>query len=164
MPTPIRQPSRRPRLQRRINYTIKTAGTRPRIVGKTHHPDLVDPDSDTVTYATAEIVRGTETGIASTLLKEADDDKAALLSKFATRAVIDEDEKMAERNKEKEKEVPVTRKEKTTKYGSETKSADVEHIPDGNKSSPHPIVDGRTDPRESAKDSVVAPCMRTESC
>lgn len=112
---------------------------------------------------TAEIVCGAERGEAITGNLAADDSETAKLSKLATRVVIKVDSERARENVEKEKKVPLAREEKTSKYKSDTKSANAEHIPDGGKTSPHPIVDGRADPRESAKDSVLAPRMRTES-
>ena len=84
--------------------------------------------------------------------KEVDDDKVVQPLKPVIRIATDDDEKVIEKNKEKEAEAYVICKEKIAKHGLDMKLVAAEYTFDNNKLLFYFTADGRIDFRELVKD------------
>ena len=131
---------------------IKVVGIRFQKAGKIYYFDPCDFDLETGMHAIVETARGIEMGTVLIPPKEVEDEKVIQPLKPVIRIATDEDEKIVERNKEKEKEAFVICKEKILKHELEMKLVNVEYTFDNNKLLFYFTADGRIDFRELVKD------------
>ena len=131
---------------------IKVVGIRFQRAGKIYYFDPLDYDLETAMHVIVETARGVEMGTVLIPPKEVEDDKVIQPLKPVIRVATDEDEKVMERNKEKEAEAYVICKEKIAKHGVEMKLVAAEYTFDNNKLLFYFTADGRIDFRELVKD------------
>lgn len=131
---------------------IKVVGIRFQRAGKIYYFDPLDYDLETAMHVIVETARGVEMGTVLIPPKEVEDDKVIQPLKLVIRVATDEDEKVMERNKEKEAEAYVICKEKIAKHGLEMKLVAAEYTFDNNKLLFYFTADGRIDFRELVKD------------
>ena len=131
---------------------IKVVGIRFQRAGKIYYFDPLDYDLETAMHVIVETARGVEMGTVLMPPKEVEDDKVIQPLKPVIRVATDEDEKVMERNKEKEAEAYVICKEKIAKHGLEMKLVAAEYTFDNNKLLFYFTADGRIDFRELVKD------------
>ena len=131
---------------------IKVVGIRFQRAGKMYYFDPLDYDLETAMHVIVETARGVEMGTVLIPPKEVEDDKVIQPLKPVIRVATDEDEKVMERNKEKEAEAYVICKEKIAKHGLEMKLVAAEYTFDNNKLLFYFTADGRIDFRELVKD------------
>ena len=131
---------------------IKVVGIRFQRAGKIYYFDPLDYDLETAMHVIVETARGGEMGTVLIPPKEVEDDKVIQPLKPVIRVATDEDEKVMERNKEKEAEAYVICKEKIAKHGLEMKLVAAEYTFDNNKLLFYFTADGRIDFRELVKD------------
>ena len=131
---------------------IKVVGIRFQRAGKIYYFDPLDYDLETAMHVIVETARGIEMGTVLIPPKEVDDDKVVQPLKPVIRIATDDDEKVIEKNKEKEAEAYVICKEKIAKHGLEMKLIDSEYTFDNNKVLFYFTADGRIDFRELVKD------------
>ncbi len=131
---------------------IKVVGIRFQRAGKIYYFDPLDYDLETAMHVIVETARGVEMGTVLIPPKEVEDDKVIQPLKPVIRVATDEDEKVMERNKEKEAEAYVICKEKIEKHGLEMKLVAAEYTFDNNKLLFYFTADGRIDFRELVKD------------
>ena len=103
-------------------------------------------------HVIVETARGIEMGTVLIPPKEVDDDKVVQPLKPVIRIATDDDEKVIEKNKEKEAEAYVICKEKIAKHGLDMKLVAAEYTFDNNKVLFYFTADGRIDFRELVKD------------
>ena len=103
-------------------------------------------------HVIVETARGVEMGTVLIPPKEVEDDKVIQPLKPVIRIATEEDEKVIERNREKEKEAFAICKEKIAKHGLEMKLVNAEYTFDNNKLLFYFTADGRIDFRELVKD------------
>ena len=103
-------------------------------------------------HVIVETARGIEMGTVLIPPKEVDDDKVVQPLKPVIRIATDDDEKVIEKNKEKEAEAYVICKEKIAKHGLDMKLVAAEYTFDNNKLLFYFTADGRIDFRELVKD------------
>ena len=130
----------------------KIVGIRFRNVGKIYYFDPLDYDLETAMHVIVETARGVEMGTVLIPPKEVDDDKVVQPLKPVIRIATDDDEKVIEKNKEKEAEAYVICKEKIAKHGLDMKLVAAEYTFDNNKLLFYFTADGRIDFRELVKD------------
>lgn len=131
---------------------IKVVGIRFQRAGKIYYFDPLDYDLETAMHVIVETARGIEMGTVLIPPKEVDDDKVVQLLKPVIRIATDDDEKVIEKNKEKEAEAYVICKEKIAKHGLDMKLVAAEYTFDNNKLLFYFTADGRIDFRELVKD------------
>ena len=131
---------------------VKVVGIRFQRAGKIYYFDPLDYDLETAMHVIVETARGVEMGTVLIPPKEVEDDKVIQPLKPVIRVATDEDEKVMERNKEKEAEAYVICKEKIEKHGLEMKLVAAEYTFDNNKLLFYFTADGRIDFRELVKD------------
>lgn len=131
---------------------IKVVGIRFQRAGKIYYFDPLDYDLETAMHVIVETARGIEMGTVLIPPKEVDDDKVVQPLKPVIRIATDDDEKVIEKNKEKEAEAYVICKEKIAKYGLDMKLVAAEYTFDNNKLLFYFTADGRIDFRELVKD------------
>lgn len=131
---------------------IKVVGIRFQRAGKIYYFDPLDYDLETAMHVIVETARGVEMGTVLIPPKEVEDDKVIQPLKPVISVATDEDEKVMERNKEKEAEAYVICKEKIAKHGLEMKLVAAEYTFDNNKLLFYFTADGRIDFRELVKD------------
>ena len=131
---------------------IKVVGIRFQRAGKIYYFDPLDYDLDTAMHVIVETARGVEMGTVLIPPKEVDDDKVVQPLKPVIRIATDDDEKVIEKNKEKEAEAYVICKEKIAKHGLDMKLVAAEYTFDNNKLLFYFTADGRIDFRELVKD------------
>ena len=131
---------------------IKVVGIRFQRAGKIYYFDPLDYDLETAMHVIVETARGVEMGTVLIPPKEVEDDKVIQPLKPVIRVATDDDEKVMERNKEKEAEAYVICKEKIAKHGLEMKLVAAEYTFDNNKLLFYFTADGRIDFRELVKD------------
>ena len=131
---------------------IKVVGIRVQRAGKIYYFDPLDYELETAMHVIVETARGVEMGTVLIPPKEVEDDKVIQPLKPVIRVATDEDEKVMERNKEKEAEAYVICKEKIAKHGLEMKLVAAEYTFDNNKLLFYFTADGRIDFRELVKD------------
>ena len=83
---------------------VKVVGIRFRNAGKIYYFDPLDYDLDPAMHVIVETARGIEMGTVMIAPKEVEDDKVIQPLKPVIRVATDEDEKVVEKNREKEKE------------------------------------------------------------
>lgn len=131
---------------------IKVVGIRFQRAGKIYYFDPLDYELETAMHVIVETARGVEMGTVLIPPKEIEDDKVVQPLKPVIRVATDEDEKVMERNKEREAEAFVICKEKIAKHGLEMKLVAAEYTFDSNKLLFYFTADGRIDFRELVKD------------
>ena len=131
---------------------IKVVGIRFQRAGKIYYFDPLDYDLETAMHVIVETARGVEMGTVLIPPKEVDDDKVVQPLKPVIRIATDDDEKVIEKNKEKEAEAYVICKEKIAKHGLDMKRVAAEYTFDNNKLLFYFTADGRIDFRELVKD------------
>ena len=131
---------------------IKVVGIRFQRAGKIYYFDPLDYDLETAMHVIVETARGIEMGTVLIPPKEVDDDKVVQPLKPVIRIATDDDEKVIEKNKEKEAEAYVICKEKIAKHGLDMKLVAAEYTFDNNKLLFYFTADGRVDFRELVKD------------
>ena len=131
---------------------IKVVGIRFQRAGKIYYFDPLDYDLETAMHVIVETARGIEMGTVLIPPKEVDDDKVVQPLKPVIRIATDDDEKVIEKNKEKEAEAYVICKEKFAKHGLDMKLVAAEYTFDNNKLLFYFTADGRIDFRELVKD------------
>ena len=131
---------------------IKVVGIRFQRAGKIYYFDPLDYDLETAMHVIVETARGIEVGTVLIPPKEVDDDKVVQPLKPVIRIATDDDEKVIEKNKEKEAEAYVICKEKIAKHGLDMKLVAAEYTFDNNKLLFYFTADGRIDFRELVKD------------
>ena len=127
-------------------------GIRFQRAGKIYYFDPLDYDLETAMHVIVETARGVEMGTVLIPPKEVDDDKVVQPLKPVIRIATDDDEKVIEKNKEKEAEAYVICKEKIAKHGLDMKLVAAEYTFDNNKLLFYFTADGRIDFRELVKD------------
>lgn len=131
---------------------IKVVGIRFQRAGKIYYFDPLDYDLETAMHVIVETARGIEMGTVLIPPKEVDDDKVVQPLKPVIRIATDDDEKVIEKNKEKEAEAYVICKGKIAKHGLDMKLVAAEYTFDNNKLLFYFTADGRIDFRELVKD------------
>ena len=131
---------------------IKVVGIRFQRAGKIYYFDPLDYDLETAMHVIVETARGIEMGTVLIPPKEVDDDKVVQPLKPVIRIATDDDEKVIEKNKEKEAEAYVICKEKIAKHGLDMKLVAAEYTFANNKLLFYFTADGRIDFRELVKD------------
>lgn len=131
---------------------IKVVGIRFQRAGKIYYFDPLDYDLETAMHVIVETARGVEMGTVLIPPKKVDDDKVVQPLKPVIRIATDDDEKVIEKNKEKEAEAYVICKEKIAKHGLDMKLVAAEYTFDNNKLLFYFTADGRIDFRELVKD------------
>ena len=131
---------------------IKVVGIRFQRAGKIYYFDPLVCALETAMHVIVETARGIEMGTVLIPPKEVDDDKVVQPLKPVIRIATDDDEKVIEKNKEKEAEAYVICKEKIAKHGLDMKLVAAEYTFDNNKLLFYFTADGRIDFRELVKD------------
>lgn len=103
-------------------------------------------------HVIVETARGIEYGRVVSGPKEVKDEDVVQPLKSVIRLATDQDRKVVEKNKQKEKDAFKICQEKIRKHGLEMKLVDVEYTFDGNKILFYFTADGRIDFRELVKD------------
>lgn len=130
---------------------IKVIGVRFRRAGKVYYFNPLDMDIKRGDNVIVETARGVEFGNVVVGVNEIDDEKVIQPLKSVIRVATDEDVKIEEQNREKEKEAFGICLEKIKKFGLEMKLIDVEYTFDNNKVLFYFTADGRVDFRELVK-------------
>ena len=130
----------------------RVVGIRFQKAGKIYYFDPCGFDLETGMHAIVETARGVEMGTVLIPPKDVEDEKVIQPLKPVLRIATDEDEKIVEKNKEKEKEAFEICKEKIIKHGLEMKLVNAEYTFDNNKLLFYFTADGRIDFRELVKD------------
>lgn len=131
---------------------IKVVGVRFQRAGKIYYFDPLDYELEVPMHVIVETARGVEMGTVLIPPKEVEDDKVIQPLKPVIRIATDEDEKVIERNREKQKEAFLICKDKIAKHGLEMKLVNAEYTFDNNKLLFYFTADGRIDFRELVKD------------
>ena len=131
---------------------IKVVGIRFQKAGKIYYFDPCEFELETGMHAIVETARGVEMGTVLLPPRMVEDEKVIQPLKPVLRIATDEDEKVIEQNREKEKEAFAICKEKILKHGLEMKLVNAEYTFDNNKLLFYFTADGRIDFRELVKD------------
>ena len=131
---------------------IRIVGVRFQKAGKIYYFDPLDFELETAMHVIVETARGIEMGTVLIPPKDVEDDKVIQPLKPVIRVATDEDERVVEENKEKEKEAFAICKEKILQHGLEMKLVNAEYTFDSNKLLFYFTADGRIDFRELVKD------------
>ena len=131
---------------------IRIVGVRFQKAGKIYYFDPLDFELETAMHVIVETARGIEMGTVLIPPKDVEDDKVIQPLKPVIRVATDEDERVVEENKEKEKEAIAICKEKILQHGLEMKLVNAEYTFDSNKLLFYFTADGRIDFRELVKD------------
>ncbi|MCI6019951.1 MAG: stage 0 sporulation family protein [Clostridiales bacterium] len=127
-------------------------GVRFRRAGKIYYFDPLDYDIEAGQNVIVETARGVEYGHVLIGRREVEDSKVIQPLKPVIRVATPEDDEIAFKNKDKEKEAFKICLEKIAKHGLEMKLIDVEYTFDNNKVLFYFTADGRIDFRELVKD------------
>lgn len=130
----------------------KVVGIRFRNAGKIYYFDPGDFEMEVGSHAIVETARGVEFGTVLIAPREVGDDEVVQPIKPVIRVATEEDQKVVERNKEKEKSAYKICQEKIEKHGLEMKLVQAEYTFDNNKLLFYFTADGRIDFRELVKD------------
>lgn len=131
---------------------IKVVGIRFRNAGKIYYFDPMDFEMEAGSHAIVETARGIEYGTVLIAPREIADDQVVQPLKPVIRVATEEDRRIVERNKEREKSAYKTCLEKIEKHGLEMKLVQAEYTFDSNKLLFYFTADGRIDFRELVKD------------
>ena len=141
---------------------IKVVGVRFRQAGKIYYFDPADFDLEMSMHVIVETARGVELGTVLIPPKEVEDDKVIQPLKPVIRIATEEDDKVYENNREREKEAFAVCKEKILKHNLKMKLVGAEYTFDNNKLLFYFTADGRVDFRDLVKDLVSIFKMRIE--
>ena len=130
----------------------RVVGIRFQKAGKIYYFDPCGFDLETGMHAIVETARGVEMGTVLIPPKDVEDEKVIQPLKPVLRIATDEDEKIIETNREKEKEAFAICKEKILKHELDMKLVNAEYTFDNNKLLFYFTADGRIDFRELVKD------------
>lgn len=130
----------------------KVVGVRFRNAGKVYYFDPAKYEIEAGDHVIVETARGVEMGTVMLAPREVEDDKVVSPLKSVIRIATEEDEKIVEKNREKEKEAFRICLEKIEKHGLEMKLVEAEYTFDNNKLLFYFTADGRIDFRELVKD------------
>ncbi len=130
----------------------KIVGIRFQRAGKIYYFDPADYELEVPMHVIVETARGVEMGTVLIPPKEVEDDSVVQPLKPVIRIATEEDERVVQRNREREKEAFVICKEKIAKHGLEMKLVNAEYTFDNNKLLFYFTADGRIDFRELVKD------------
>lgn len=130
----------------------RVVGIRFQKAGKIYYFDPCGFDLETGMHAIVETARGVEMGTVLIPPRDVEDEKVIQPLKPVLRIATDEDERIVEKNKEKEKEAFEICKEKIQKHGLEMKLVNAEYTFDNNKLLFYFTAEGRIDFRELVKD------------
>lgn len=130
----------------------KVVGVRFRNAGKVYYFDPAKLNIEAGDHVIVETARGVEMGNVILSPREVEDDKVVSPLKAVIRIATEEDEKIVEKNREKEKEAFQICLEKIEKHGLEMKLVEAEYTFDNNKLLFYFTADGRIDFRELVKD------------
>ncbi|OUP49236.1 PSP1 domain-containing protein [Lachnoclostridium sp. An181] len=131
---------------------IKVIGVRFRTAGKIYFFSPGNMDIKPGSQVIVETARGIEFGNVVSGVKEIEDEKITQPLKPVIRIATEEDKRIEERNREKEKEAFQICLDKIRKHGLEMKLIDAEYTFDNNKVLFYFTADGRIDFRELVKD------------
>ena len=131
---------------------ITVVGVRFRQAGKIYYFDPADLDLEMSMHVIVETARGVELGTVLIPPKEVEDDKVIQPLKPVIRIATDDDERVYEKNREREKEAFAICKEKILKHGLQMKLVGAEYTFDSNKLLFYFTADGRVDFRDLVKD------------
>ena len=131
---------------------IKVVGIRFQKAGKIYYFDPLDYELEVPMHVIVETARGVEMGTVLIAPKEVEEDEVVQPLKPVIRIATEEDERIMEENKEKEKEAFAICKEKIAKHELEMKLVAAEYTFDNNKLLFYFTADGRIDFRELVKD------------
>ena len=131
---------------------IKVIGVRFRTAGKIYFFSPGNMDIKPGSQVIVETARGIEFGNVVSGVKEIEDEKITQPLKPVIRIATEEDKRIEERNREKEKEAFQICLDKIRKLGLEMKLNDAEYTFDNNKVLFYFTADGRIDFRELVKD------------
>ena len=131
---------------------VKVVGIRFRNAGKIYYFGPGKLQLKAGMHAIVETARGVEMGTVMTDPREVSEESVVQPLKPVIRIATEQDEKQAEKNRQKEKEAFKICLEKIRKHGLEMKLIDVEYTFDGNKILFYFTADGRIDFRELVKD------------
>lgn len=131
---------------------VRTVGVRFKKAGKIYYFDpgdlLINVDDNVI----VETIRGIEFGKAVLGIREVPEEEIIAPLKKVLRVATEEDKKIYEENKEKEKEAFNICLQKISQHNLEMKLIDVEYTFDNNKIIFYFTADGRVDFRELVKD------------
>ena len=130
----------------------KVVGVRFRNAGKVYYFDPAKFEIAFGDHVIVETARGVEMGTVILAPREVEDDKVVSPLKSVIRVATEEDEKIVEKNHEKEKEAFQICLEKIQKHQLEMKLVEAEYTFDNNKLLFYFTADGRIDFRELVKD------------
>ncbi|MCR4718390.1 MAG: stage 0 sporulation family protein [Firmicutes bacterium] len=130
----------------------KIVGVRFKPAGKIYHFNPAGLEIKKNDYVIVETARGIELGKVVVEEKEISAEQVVKPLKDVIRIATDEDLKISEQNKQKEKEAFAICLEKIKKHGLEMKLIEVEYTFDGSKILFYFSADGRIDFRELVKD------------
>ena len=130
----------------------KVIGVRFRTAGKIYFFAPGKFEKKQGSHVIVETARGIEYGRVVSGPKEVKDEDVVQPLKSVIRLATDQDRKVVEKNKQKEKDAFKICQEKIRKHGLEMKLVDVEYTFDGNKILFYFTADGRIDFRELVKD------------
>lgn len=131
---------------------IKIVGVRFRQAGKVYYFDPKQLRMERGTHVIVETARGVEYGTVIIPPKGVTDDEVVLPLKSVIRVATPEDDRIEQRNHEKEKEAYRICQEKIKKHGLEMKLVQAEYTFDNNKLLFYFTADGRIDFRDLVKD------------
>ena len=130
----------------------RVVGIRFQKAGKIYYFDPCGFDLETGMHAIVETARGVEMGTVLIPPRDVEDEKVIQPLKPVLRIATDDDERIVEKNKAKEKEAFEICKEKIQKHGLEMKLVNAEYTFDNNKLLFYFTAEGRIDFRELVKD------------
>jgi len=131
---------------------VTIIGVRFREAGKVYYFDPCDLEIKAGDHVIVETARGKEYGYVVRGRCEVSDDKVIPPLKQVLRVATEEDDRMAEKNRGKEKSALAVCAEKVAKHKLEMKLIDCEYTFDGSKILFYFTADGRVDFRELVKD------------
>ena len=131
---------------------VNVIGVRFRRAGKIYYFDPLDYDIEVGQNVIVETARGVEYGHVLIGRRSVEDTSVIQPLKAVIRVATPEDDEIAEKNKEKEKEAFKICVEKIAKHQLQMKLIDVEYTFDNNKVLFYFTADGRIDFRELVKD------------
>ncbi len=130
---------------------VKVVGVRFKDTGKMYYFDPLDIDIKKGDRVIVETVRGIECGVASSGVKEVEDEEVVSPLKPIMRVAEEEDIKRLEENRIKEKKAYDICLKKIEEYGLDMDLTEVEYTFDGSKIIFYFTADGRVDFRELVK-------------
>lgn len=131
---------------------VKTVGVRFKKAGKIYYFDPDDIDIKMEDNVIVETIRGIEFGEVVLGIREVPEDQIVAPLKMVIRVATEEDKKIYQENKNKEKDALAICLQKVHQHNLDMKLIDVEYTFDNNKIIFYFTADGRVDFRELVKD------------